>query len=191
MPGGGCEQTIARLRDGRFLNILRMQGQIAPYPFDLWRRPYSVSADDGETWSFPRPLAYDDGSPFCSPRAWSQLIRSTADGNLYWIANLLSGPGEPGDNRADWPGRADPRYPLQIARIDEESLAVVRSSVTLLADREDGESKYVRFSNFYAYNERETNEIVLLMMKSYHEDQPDLGNSPHPAWRYRIRIAPR
>jgi hypothetical protein len=187
VPGGGCEQTIARLRDGRFLNILRMQGQISPYPVDLWLRPFSLSDDDGKTWSRPEPLCYDDGTSFTTPRAWSQLIRSTADGNLYWIANLLPSLEESRDLGAKWPGRADPRYPLQIARIDEDTLTVVRDSVTVLADREEGESKYVRFSNFYVYNDRETDEIVLLMMKSYHEDQPDLANSPHPAWRYRIR----
>lgn len=189
VPGGGCEQTIARLRDGRLLDILRVQGQISPYPFDLWLRPFSISDDDGQTWSQPRPLTYDDGTTFSSPRAWSQLIRSTADGNLYWIANLLPPPEQAADLRTAWPGRADPRYPLQIARIDEDSLTVVRDSATVLADREEGESKYVRFSNFYAYNDRETHEIVLLMMKSYHEDQPDLAHSPHPAWRYRIRVS--
>ena len=188
VPGGGCEQTIARLRDGRFLNVMRVQGQISPYFFDVWLRPYSLSNDDGETWSQPRPLTYDDGTPFTTPRAWSQLIRSTADGNLYWIANILPGAEEAREIQAKWPGRADPRYPLQIARIDEETLTVVRDSVAVLADREEGESKYVRFSNFYVYNDRETSEIVVLIMKSYHQDQPDLANAPHPAWRYRIQV---
>ena len=167
---------------------MRVQGQISPYFFDVWLRPYSLSNDDGETWSQPRPLTYDDGTPFTTPRAWSQLIRSTADGNLYWIANILPGAEEAREIQAKWPGRADPRYPLQIARIDEETLTVVRDSVAVLADREEGESKYVRFSNFYVYNDRETSEIVVLIMKSYHQDQPDLANAPHPAWRYRIQV---
>lgn len=185
--GGGCEQTIAALRDGRLLNIMRVQGQITPYLFDVWRRPYALSENGGETWSIPQPLDYDDGTQFTTPRAWSQLIRSTADGNLYWIANILPALDEAADLRAKWPSRADPRYPLQIARINEETLTLERDSVTTIVEREPGETEYVRFSNFYCYNDRETDEIVLIMVKSYHEDQPDQRNMPHPAWRFRIK----
>jgi len=184
--GGGCEQTVAPLRDGRWLNIMRVQGQIEPYLFDVWQRPYALSEDGGDTWSVPQPLRYDDGGEFTTPRAWSQLIRSDADGCLYWIANILPGGDASEEIRREWPSRADPRYPLSIARIDEAALTVVRDSVTTIVDREPGESKYVRFSNFFAYNDRETGEIALLLMKAYHEDQPDQPNMPHPAWRFRL-----
>ncbi|MBT3376472.1 MAG: exo-alpha-sialidase [Lentisphaerae bacterium] len=186
--GGGCEQTVVPLKDGRWLNIMRVQGQVSPYLFDVWERPYSLSSDDGDTWTVPRPLTYDDGEAFTTPRAWSQLIRSAQDGQLYWIANILPAGAASEEIRRTWPGRADPRYPLQIARINEDTLTVERGSVTTIIDREPGETEYVRFSNFYAYNDRETDEIVMLMMKSYHEDQPDLATMPHPAWRFRISV---
>jgi hypothetical protein len=189
VPGGGCEQTIVELRDGRLWNILRAQGQIEPYPFANWQRPWSVSADRGETWSQPRPLEWDDGGGLTTPRAWSQLVRSEHNGRLYWIANILPALEDSADIRRQWPGRADPRYPLRIAEVDEDRLVLKRDTLTVIEDRAPGETPFVRFSNFYVYNDRESGEIVLLMMKSYHEDQPNLGRMPHPAYRYRIRVS--
>ena len=186
VPGGGCEQTIVRLKDGRLLNVLRTQGNIEPYYFDLRYRPYSISEDDGKTWSKPEPLCLDDGKHIVSPRAWSQLIRASND-KLYWIANILP------DNEVSLQfmkdtGRADPRYPVVIAEVCEETLTLKRATATTIIDREEGETKYVRFSNFFCYNDSQTGEIVMLMQKSYHENQPDLENMPHPAWRFRIQV---
>lgn len=184
--GGGCEQTTERLRDGRLLTILRAQGQIEPYLFSPWQRPYALSDDDGQSWSIPEPLTWDDGAGLTSPRAWSQLIRSQANGRLYWIATILPALEDAGHIRERWPSRADPRYPLQIAEVDEQTIALRRDTLTIIEDRAPEETPFVRFSNFFAYNERETDDLVLLMMKSYHEDQPDLDHMPHPAYRYRI-----
>lgn len=186
--GGGCEQTVTPLRDGRLLNVLRVQGQIEPYPFSPWQRPYSVSEDCGETWSVPEPLSWDDGGGLTTPRAWSQLIRAERNGRLYWIANILPSLAESEPIRRRWPGRADPRYPLHIAELDEQTMRLRRQTLTVIEDRAPGETEYVRFSNFYAYNDRETGDVVLLMMKSYHEDEPNLARAPHPAYRYRIRV---
>lgn len=186
VPGGGCEQTIARLKDGRILNILRTQGNIEPYYFDLWLRPYSVSEDNGETWSKPKPLQWDDGGGLTSPRAWSQLIRAS-DEKLYWIANILPDLSDISEIKKAWPGRADPRYPLVIVEVDEENKTLKRDTARVIADRWKDDERRLRFSNFHCYNDRETGEIVMLMQKSYHEDQPNLDDMPHPAWRFRVK----
>jgi hypothetical protein len=186
VPGGGCEQTIVRLKDGRLLNILRTQGNIEPYYFDLRYRPYSISEDDGKSWSKPEPLCWDEGGCIISPRAWSQLIRAQ-NGKLYWIANILPDNENTLQLMKDT-GRADPRYPLVIAEADEKALTLKRNTATTIIDRGEGETKFVRFSNFCCYNDRATGEIVMYMQKSYHENQPDLENMPHPAWRFRIKV---
>lgn len=187
--GGGCEQTTAVLKDGRILNIMRVQGQIQPYLFDVWLRPYTVSEDGGDTWSRPEPLQYTDGTGLTSPRAWSQLLRSARNGKLYWIANILPAYEDTASIREQYPARADPRYPLQIVEVDEDQLALKRDTLTVIEDRAPGETHWVRFSNFFVYNDRETQDIVLLMQKSYCELQEDLDQQPHPSYRYRIRVA--
>jgi len=187
--GGGCEQTVAQLRDGRMLNIYRTQGLVKPFPFSLWQRPYSVSEDNGRSWARPQPLAYDDGTGLTSPRAWSQLIRSEANGRLYWIANILPALDSPESAaiREAWPSRADPRYPLQIAEIDEGDLSIKRDTVTAIIDREPGETQFVRFSNFFAYNDRETGDIRLVLKKAYSEYQENVMEMPEPGYRFSLR----
>ena len=190
VPGGGCEQTIVRLEDGRLLNIMRSQGQIEPYPFSPWQRPYTISEDDGDTWSDPQPLQYDDGTGLTSPRAWSQLIRAERDGRLYWIANILPALDSDASEaiRRQWPSRADPRYPLQIVEVDEAGPTLKRDTLTPLIDRAEGETPYVRFSNFFAYNDRQTGDIRVVLKKSYNEHQPDVLTCPEPGYRLSVHL---
>ncbi len=191
VPGGGCEQTIERLKDGRLLNIIRVQGVIEPYYCDLRYRPYSISEDDGVTWSKPAPLRWDDGAHVVSPRSWSQLIRAN-HGTLYWIANILPDLDRLGEetlSRLEKTDRADPRFPLVIAEVDESSLTLKRKSEAVIIDRQPYDGEFVRYSNFFCYNNRESGDINMLMMKSYHENQHDIEEMPHPAWRFRISFA--
>jgi len=190
VPGGGCEQTIAPLADGRLLNILRAQGQIKAYPFDAWLRPCTVSDDGGVTWSEPRPLAFDDGQGLTSPRAWSVLIRSEANGRLYWIANILPAFDTEASAaiRSRYTGRADPRYPLCVAEVDEAAVALKHDTLTVIQDREPHMPHWVRLSNYHVYNDRETGDLVVLMLVSYCEHQEDRGERPWPSYRYRITV---
>ena len=187
--GGGCEQTTALLNDGRILNIFRTQGLIEPYVFSEWLRPFSLSEDGGKTWTRPRPLGYTDGSSFTSPRAFSQLIRSAKNGKLYWIANILPALDDPSSQFVErHPGRATPRHPLQIAEVDEQNIAIKKETVTVIEDREPGETHWVGFSNYRTYNDRETGEIIVLMTKAYSELQENRMKLPHPHYRYRIAL---
>jgi hypothetical protein len=187
IPGGGCEQASAYLQDGRLLSIVRAQGVISPYFLPPRQRPYSVSEDDGATWSDPRPLTFDDGSVFVSSASYSQVIRSSATGSLYWLGNLTPMNLEPQSLGMDTP-RCDPRYPLYIAEIDEDSLTLKRDTLTIIEDREFGESSWIRFSNFQVYEDRQSQEIVVLMMKAYAELEPQWLTLPTPSYLYRIRV---
>ena len=188
--GGGCEQTVAHLKDGRMLNIIRTQGLISPYPFSLWQRPYTVSEDGGQTWSRPQALRYDDGAGLTTPRAWSQLIRAEKNGRLYWIANILPDLDTPesAEIRKTWPSRADPRYPLHIVEVDEHTLTLKRDTLTPIIDREPDETPYVRFSNFFAYNDRETDDIRLIIRKAYSEYQENVLDMPQPGYRFSLEV---
>ncbi|MDP6776982.1 MAG: sialidase family protein [Candidatus Latescibacteria bacterium] len=189
VPGGGCEQAAAVLKDGRMINIMRVQGQVEPYPFDLWLRPYSLSEDGGETWSEPRALTYDDGGGLTSPRAWSVLIRSEKNDRLYWIANILPAleTEASAEIRERYPMRADPRYPLAIVEVDEDTVTLKRDTLTVIQNREPHMPHWVRFSNYFVYNERETGDLRLVMLTSYCELQEDRMELPWPSYRYRIR----
>ena len=187
VPGGGCEQTMAMLRNERVLCILRAQGVVEPYFFSPHLRPYTISEDKGKTWSRPNPLTYTDGSLFTSPAAWSQLIRSSKNGKLYWIANILPAPDNP-DDLSMKPPRCDPRNILQIAEVAEDPIGVVKDTVTIIEQKEPDDPELVRFSNFPVYEDRETGEIVVLMIKSYQEYVENLRDLPFPNYRYRISV---
>ena len=70
-------------------------------------------------------------------------------------------------------------------------MTLKRNTLTVIEDRMPGETQWVRFSNFFAYNDRETGNIVMLMQKSYCELQENLEQQPHPNCRYQISLPGR
>jgi len=160
IPGGGCEPALAELKDGRILCIMRLQGHIEPY---FWTsrdlRPFSVSEDGGKTWAKPKPLMYTDGTPFASPRSMSHLIRSSRNGRLYWLANIVPASAE-ATKSALYKARADPRWPFQIVEVDEDSLALKKDTLTVIETKEPQEQSWTRFSNARIYEDRKTGESL-------------------------------
>jgi len=109
-----------------------------------------------------------------SPRATdSRLIRNYETQKLYWIGNIT--PKNPHRNR--------PRYPLQIAEVDEEKTAIVRETVRVIEDKREGDSLLVQFSNFRVYEDRETHEFTLIMARIQEKAEDDLTS---PAYQYWI-----
>lgn len=151
---GMIEPTLAQMPDGRILMVLRGSngGSKDPDFRILGYRWYSVSSDGGYHWTKPQPWTYSDGTRFFSPSSMSQLI-SHSNGRFYWIGNIS--PTNPSGN--------NPRYPLVIGEVDRKSLMLIRDSVitidTLGPDDKDG----VELSNFMAFEDRETGDIVLPM----------------------------
>ena len=70
-------------------------------------------------------------------------------------------------------------------------MTLKRNTLTIIEDRAPGETHWVRFSNFSAYNDHETGNIVMLMQKSYCEYQENLAQQPHPSCRYQIVVPGR
>jgi hypothetical protein len=170
---GLTEPTVAELGDGALLMVCRGSNHTIPdVPGRKW---CATSTDGGLTWSEPAPLAYADGTPFFSPATGSRLIRHSVSGKLYWIGNIV--PENPDGNR--------PRYPLQIAEVDEAKRALTADTVRVIEDRREGDSPAVQFSNFRVYEDRKTHEFVLVMARFQERGDQELAS---PAYEYRIQV---
>ena len=110
---GLCEPTMVELKDGRVLAVMRA-GKPVDSDFSGVKF-YSVSEDGGRTWSEPEVLTYEDGSPMYSPSSMVQVLRWNACNGIYLITNIL--------DRDDIIRGCDPRYPIQIARLNEDIMS--------------------------------------------------------------------
>jgi hypothetical protein len=177
---GSDEPTFAVLDDGRILCVVRTSTGFVP-EFEkrkiAMRRYCATSRDGGRSWGDIRPLGFDDGGALNSPSAYSEFLRSSNNGKWYWIGNILPEPTH---------GGCDPRYPLQIAELDPKTLDIKRDTVTVIQDRPADEPPLVRYSNFRVYEERGTNDFVLLMTQGYSEKEANPVK--RPTYRYRIKI---
>lgn len=170
------EPDVTILKNGNLLIVCRgsnVKGKAhTVYPDSLeGRKWYSVSTDGGRTLSPINEFRYDDGSRFYSPSSIHRFIRSSKNGRLYWIANIV--PHVPDGNR--------PRYPLYIAEIEEEIPAVRKNSLVVIEDRSKYEYEKIQFSNFSTLENRETLDIEVYITKiGSHADHPRQG----PVYKY-------
>jgi hypothetical protein len=172
---GLCEPAIAELADGSLLMVCRGSNTtITHMPGYKWR---AISRDGGRRWSAPEPFTYERGENFFSPATGSRLIRHSRTGRLYWIGNIT--PANPDGNR--------PRYPLQIAEVDEAAQALRKATVRVIEDRQAQDSPLVQFSNFRVYEDRETGEFVLLLARIQERQRDERKTDlTSPAYEYRI-----
>jgi len=167
------EPTMARLRDGRILCICRGTNGIRgeSTPGGSW---VTVSEDDGRTWGAVRRIGFNDGAVLFVPSSISHLIRHS-NGKLYWIANIVPSP----------PSGNSPRYPLVIAQIDEDTISVIRETMTVIDTKHEGESDALQLSNFGVYEDRETHEIVVTLARLFARDGSDWSA---PCVKYTIDV---
>ncbi len=144
---GLMEPDAAICRNGNIMMICR-GSETDTTPGRKW---LSVSTDGGKTISPIEELRYDDGSGFYSPSSIHRLLRSSKNGKLYWIANVLTAP----------PVNNGPRYPLQVFEIDEENMTVRKDSEVVVDDKTDAESERLQLSNFSVLENRETLDIEI------------------------------
>ena len=171
---GLIEPTIAELKDGSILMIMRASNDVMPeWPAHKWM---SFSRDGGDTWSEATPWTYQDGEAFHSPSACSQLIPHS-NGKLYWMGNICS--ENPRGNR--------PRYPLVFSEVDQETGLLNRESVTAVDDRQPGESERLTLSNFHAREDRETGDVLVFLPRFFVKG--DEGEDRFTADLMQIRIA--
>lgn len=153
---GLYEPTLAEMPDGRILCVMRGSNGLQKDPhFQLpsykW---YSVSTDGGFHWSPPEPWRYSNGKSFFSPSSMSQLIMHS-NGHYYWIGNL---------SPTNCQGNS-PRWPLVIGEVDVQTMMLIQDSVITIDTRGPEEPEGLQLSNFYAFEDRATGDIVLPMQR--------------------------
>ncbi len=157
---GVFEPTFARLRENTYIMVMRnsnmgREGVIG-------QKFYSVSTDNGWTWSRPQPLTYDDGSTMYASSSVPKLF-AHSNGKLYYIGII----------NAENPKGNEPRYPLAIAELDRETCTIVKDTVTILDTRRpsheaQGKVKHiVDYSNHGVY---EDSAGRLIVYAPYRED---------------------
>ena len=168
---GLVEPTIVKLNGRRWLMVLRGSNDRQPkLPSYRW---FSISEDDGETWSESKTWTYTNGEPFFSPSACSQLLKHSS-GRIFWLGNITA--GNPRGNR--------PRYPFWIGEVDQATGLLKKESLRKVDDRQAGEDESLMLSNFYAREDRQTREIVLHLSRLF----PLTTGWTGDAFDYRIGV---
>lgn len=174
---GLIEPTLAELADGTLLMVMRGSNDRRPeLPGFKW---VARSCDGGYTWTPAVPWTYSDGEPFFSPSSCSQLV-PWKDGRLFWLGNVT--PGNPRGN--------SPRYPFVLGEVDRDTGLLIRERVGILDDRQPGEPENLALSNFYAREDRETDDLLLHMARPSAVGllEPAGGIRTMDALQYRIAV---
>ena len=178
------EPTLAELQSGRLVVVFRGSNvsseawhtRIEPgTPGFKW---YTCSDDGGRTFTDPVSWHFDDGEVVYSSASISTFIRSEKNGKLYWIGNITG--HEVHGNY--------PRYPLQIAEVNERWGTLRKEALTIIDTIREGESKLLQLSNFSTIQDRETGLIELSLAKigQYEKDGQNAWRSQ--TWKYYIDV---
>lgn len=167
---GLLEADVAELTDGRILIVWRIT-KTKEGSAHKW---YSVSNDGGLTFIEPKIFGYSDGTKFYSTSTFHRLIRSQKTGRLYWIGNIA---GEPPTNAGH------PRYPLIIAEVDEDSLALKKDTVTEIDTRHPGEGERLQLSNFWLVEHNQTHDLEIYLTR-LNENSEEIFTAS--AYRYTL-----
>jgi BNR repeat-like domain len=162
---GLIEPTVVQMPDGRLLCVMRGSNEIC-YPRPITHKGpgykwFSVSSDDGDTWTAPQPWTYDNDEPFFSPSACSHLMRHSS-GRYFWIGNIS--PANPKGNH--------PRYPLVIGEVDPATLKLIKCTLleidTLKADEA---KKQLSLSHMWVLEDRPTHDIMIVGQRRHTFDR--------------------
>lgn len=186
---GIMEPQLMILKSGRWLLTLRG----AAMNMKAWNtrttpgtppfRWYTFSDDGGRTWAPVMPWHFDTREVVYSPASISGSFRSSKNGKLYWIGNILTEPW-----LVDSSG-SDPRWPLQICEVNEEYGYLIKDTLTEIDTKREGESYFTELSNFNLLEDRETLDLELRLTKicqrrERYEDEEWYSE----AWEYLIQF---
>lgn len=124
----------------------------------------ALSVDYGKTWSAHDHLTYSDGEEFWTPSSCMALHRHSRTGKVYWIGNI---------SRVDSQGSNNPRYPLMIAEVDEDALALRKETVTIIDDKGPGDPETLALSNFRVVEDAETGHMVVTVNRWVPGEPPE------------------
>jgi hypothetical protein len=173
---GISETAILQLSDGRIVSIGR--GDNSMFPEKLGCKWLSFSSDDGMNWEDPVPLCFTSGEPVESGSNGSALFRSCIDGKLYWIGNIpIHGEKAVANS---------PRTALSILEVQEEPFALKRETIFVIDEKGYNDSPDTQLSNFRFYQDRESGEVVLFMVRYCVNGGKDWWRSDY--YRYRVEL---
>lgn len=178
MSRGLCEPAVAEVADGNLMMVMR--GTCTARQSLPGIKFFSISKDGGKRWGPAVPLTYPDSSYVHSPGSLPNLFRSSKNGRVYLIANILPDPCR----------HSDPRYPLAIAEVDPQYYWVLPETVTCIADRLPHHPQYIRFSNWQRIEDRETGDPAIFMTEAMADAilPGTPGKFTPDAYRYDLRL---
>jgi hypothetical protein len=153
---GVFEPTFERIGEKKIIMVMRgsnlnKEEQIEGVKF------YSISQDNGMTWTKPIPLKYDDGSTMYSSSCIPKIIRHS-NGKLFFIGVI---------NKSNPKGNL-PRYPLCIAELDPNRGVILKETITIIDTKRASQDETicdaypVDFSNHGIYEDENTGDIIVL-----------------------------
>jgi len=172
------EPHACQFADGRIFIIFRMGG-ITPaqdQPGMPALKSFSISADNGRTWTKPAILRYEDGSYVYSSASYPDTFRSSKNDKPYVIMNI---------NEKPCLG-CDPRSVLQIAELSTDPVAIKRDTVAIIEERMPEHHHLVRFSNWITLENRDTKNMLLFMKLQMSEYSPMRNGYDFNCYRYEI-----
>jgi len=170
------ENALAELTDGRIAAICR--GDNSMFPEKPGYKWLSFSRDDGRSWSAPVPLPAAGGAPFESGSNGSALFRSLKNGKLYWMGNLCLHGERP---RGNWP-----RTSLIICEVQENPFALKRDTIFVIDQKGPEDSPDLQLSNFRFYQDRQTGDVVLFMVRYCQRGLKEWWRSDYYCYRVQI-----
>ncbi|MBO5883733.1 MAG: exo-alpha-sialidase [Clostridia bacterium] len=176
------EPILAELESGRILLVMRGSNVARPQwntriepgtPSFKW---YAYSDDGGATFTTAEPWHFDDCEVIYSGATISNFMRSSKNGKLYWFGNVA-----PHTANGNWP-----RYPLHMAEVNETTGTLIKSTLTVIDTRREGETEYVQLSNFGIMEDRETLNFHLNLVKLGQYDRAKTYFCE--GWEYEIDV---
>lgn len=187
---GLMEPQLAILPNGRWLIVYRGAATMSKAwntrtnpatPSFKW---YTFSDDGGRTFAPSMPWHFDTREVVYSPASISGFFRSSKNGKLYWIGNILNEPW-----MIDSSG-SNPRWPLQICQVNEEHGYLIKDTLTVIDTKRDGETYFLELSNFNILENRETLDLELRLTKiCQHMETYKEYDWYSEAWVYYISFA--
>ncbi len=171
------EPSACQLPDGRIFVLFRQCGSLPSQtePGFPNVKLYSVSEDEGRTWSEPKPLTFEDDKYVDTSVSFSSAFCSTKNGRVYVILNILNRPFE----------GCDPRVSLHISEIDTDSFSVKRNTITVIEEIHEEHCYEVGYSNWELLEDRDTKNLLLFMKL---ENTPVFDGYDWNSYRYEIEL---
>jgi len=175
---GFDEPNACQFADGRIFVIARAKDILVTQdqPGFPGVKLFSISEDNGRTWTEPAPLCHEDGSYVYSSASFPETFRSSKNGKPYVIINISDQPGH----------GCDPRTKLQIAELSTDPVAVKRDTVAIIEEKMPEHDPLVRFSMWKSLENRDTKNMLLFMKLQMSEYCPIRSGYDYNCYRYEV-----